>query len=102
MWFSARPECARCRCGNRLEEMFDAMIVCSCNIISDRDVRACVKPCGASADRARDVFRHLGCMPKCGRCVRSIQSMFEREASVETTLAKPSESRDFVMALAAE
>ena len=55
------------------------MILCSCNVISDRDVRACVKPCGASADKARDVFRGLGCAPKCGRCVRNIQAMFERD-----------------------
>jgi bacterioferritin-associated ferredoxin len=56
-----------------------AMIVCSCNVISDRDVRACVKPCGASAEGARDVFRCLGVSPKCGRCVRNIQALFERE-----------------------
>jgi bacterioferritin-associated ferredoxin len=60
------------------------MILCSCNVISDRDVRACVKPCGASADKARDVFRSLGCAPKCGRCVRNIQSIFERELSTES------------------
>jgi bacterioferritin-associated ferredoxin len=53
-------------------ESFAAMILCSCNLISDRDVRACVKPCGAQADRARDVFRGLGRTPKCGRCVRNI------------------------------
>ena len=60
-------------------ESFAAMILCSCNLISDRDVRACVKPCGAQADRARDVFRGLGRTPKCGRCVRNIQALFERE-----------------------
>ena len=47
------------------------MILCSCNVISDREVRAAVKPCGAAADRARDVFRGLGFTPKCGRCVRA-------------------------------
>jgi bacterioferritin-associated ferredoxin len=65
------------------QESVETMILCSCNVISDRDVRACVKPCGASADRARDVFRHLGCTPKCGRCVRKIQSLFEQEAQVD-------------------
>jgi bacterioferritin-associated ferredoxin len=62
-------------------ESFAAMILCSCNLISDRDVKACVKPCGAQADKARDVFRGLGCTPKCGRCVRNIQALFERETS---------------------
>jgi len=84
------------------KESVDAMIICSCNVISDRDVRACVKPCGASADRARDVFRHLGCTPKCGRCVRNIQSQFERESGLEPSLAKPAEMRELDMALAAE
>ena len=58
-------------------EPWPAMIVCSCNVISDRDVRTCIKPCGASAERARDVFRCLGVSPKCGRCVRNIQALFE-------------------------
>jgi bacterioferritin-associated ferredoxin len=56
------------------------MILCSCNQITDADVRKSVKPCGASADRARDVFRSKGCLPKCGRCVRNIQSCCDREA----------------------
>jgi bacterioferritin-associated ferredoxin len=59
------------------------MILCSCNKITDRDVRASVKPCGASADRARDVFRAKGCLPKCGRCVRNIQGLCEREAAAK-------------------
>jgi bacterioferritin-associated ferredoxin len=59
------------------------MILCSCNVITDRDVRASVKPCGASADRARDVFRAKGCLPKCGRCVRNIQGFCDREATAK-------------------
>jgi bacterioferritin-associated ferredoxin len=57
------------------------MIICSCNIITDRDVRASVKPCGASATNARDVFRHKGCSPNCGRCVRNIQGLCDRESA---------------------
>jgi bacterioferritin-associated ferredoxin len=72
------------------------MILCSCNLISDRDVRTCVKPCGASADRARDVFRHLGCIPKCGRCVRNIQSLFDREGDADK--AAPYQGPEFALA----
>jgi bacterioferritin-associated ferredoxin len=78
------------------------MIICSCNVISDRDVRACVKPCGASAESARDVFRHLGCAPKCGRCVRNIHTLFEREAAAEAPLANHPQKRELQMVLAAE
>ena len=78
------------------------MILCSCNVISDKDVRACVKPCGAAAERARDVFRHLDCAPKCGRCVRNIQSLIDREAAPEPALASPLQKTEFEWALAAE
>ena len=60
------------------------MILCSCNVISDRDVRASAKPCGAAADRARDVFRGLGVTPKCGRCVRNIQDFCQALGERET------------------
>ena len=53
------------------------MIICSCNVISDRDVHAAAKPCGAPAERARDVFRSLGRTPKCGKCVHSIRDALE-------------------------
>ncbi len=67
------------------------MILCSCNVISDREVRAAVKPCGAAADRARDVFRGLGFTPKCGRCVRAIQALCEREADEAPSAAQQRE-----------
>jgi bacterioferritin-associated ferredoxin len=63
------------------------MILCSCNQITDADVRRSVKPCGASADRARDVFRSKSCLPKCGRCVRNLQSCCEREAEAREDIA---------------
>jgi bacterioferritin-associated ferredoxin len=78
-----------------------AMILCSCNVISDRDVRACVKPCGASAERARDVFRCLGRAPKCGRCVRNIQALFDRETAA-APVAQPDDGRRLKMLQAAE
>jgi len=58
------------------------MIICSCNVISDKEVRDLVKPCGRAASCARDVFRGLGCAPKCGRCVRQIQALFDAESGV--------------------
>ncbi len=77
------------------------MILCSCNMITDRDVRASVKPCGASADRARDVFKSKGCLPNCGRCVRNIQGLCEREAAAKAESRSPG-AVDPALALAAE
>ena len=49
------------------------MIVCSCNRLSDRDVRACCQNAGDL--RTGDVYRALGCAPRCGRCVGAISAM---------------------------
>ena len=77
------------------------MILCSCNKILDRDINASVKPCGASANRARDVFRSKGCLPKCGRCVKNIQNLCEREAAAKVAGPRQA-SRQPEMAIAAE
>lgn len=55
------------------------MIVCSCNVLSDRDVRDTV---GARGDRPSvgAVFRHMGCEAKCGRCARSIVAIVDQHA----------------------
>jgi bacterioferritin-associated ferredoxin len=53
------------------------MILCSCNVISDRDVHAAAKPCGAPAERPSEVFRCLGHAPKCGKCIRSIRAALD-------------------------
>lgn len=78
------------------------MIICSCNVISDRDVKASVKPCGASADRARDVFRSKGCLPKCGKCVKNIQGLCDREAAAKVEGPLSSRLRGLELAIAAE
>ena len=49
------------------------MIVCSCNVLSDDDVRAAVSA-GADLPRtAREVYGCLGCSAECGRCARTIK-----------------------------
>jgi bacterioferritin-associated ferredoxin len=50
------------------------MIVCSCNVLSDSQVR---ETC-ARADAPRSpfqVYQCLGCSPQCGRCARTIRSI---------------------------
>jgi hypothetical protein len=39
------------------------------------------------------VFRCLGVSPKCGRCVRNIQSLFDGEARPEARLGPPAAPR---------
>ncbi len=53
------------------------MIVCSCNVLSDDDVRSAVS---ASADlprTARQVYGCLGCSAECGRCARTINKIIK-------------------------
>ena len=51
------------------------MIVCSCNVLSDTQVRDTVN--AASARTAGQVYRCLGCSPQCGRCVRTIRAIMD-------------------------
>jgi len=47
------------------------MIVCSCNVLSDHEVRAAVA--GASPPQTtRELYGCLGCSAQCGRCARTI------------------------------
>lgn len=51
------------------------MIVCSCNVLSDSDVRsACTR---ASPRTAGEVYGCLGCSPQCGRCARTIKKIMD-------------------------
>jgi bacterioferritin-associated ferredoxin len=52
------------------------MIVCSCNVLSDQDVRAAVR----AETRPRStgqVYGCLGCSAQCGRCARTIRRIMD-------------------------
>jgi bacterioferritin-associated ferredoxin len=52
------------------------MIVCSCNVLSDHDVRSVV----AAPDAPRtagQVYGCLGCSAQCGRCARTIRRIMD-------------------------
>jgi bacterioferritin-associated ferredoxin len=48
------------------------MIVCSCNVLSDQDVRSALSGDGA-ARTCGEVYGCLGCSAQCGRCARTIR-----------------------------
>ena len=56
------------------------MIVCSCNVLTDRAIRATLGDGGACGGRMSDVFGCLGCRPQCGRCAPTIKRLI-REAT---------------------
>jgi bacterioferritin-associated ferredoxin len=53
------------------------MIVCSCNVLTDGDVRACLKGSGCPRTPA-EVYRCLGCSPECGHCARTIRGIMDK------------------------
>ena len=66
------------------------MIVCSCNVLSDGDVKACLKPGPGCPRTPAQVYRCLGCSPDCGRCARTIRAIMDQalaEAGAEPVAA---------------
>jgi len=51
------------------------MILCSCNVLSDREIQAALASAGRPS--VGKLFRSLGCEAKCGRCARSIAAAIE-------------------------
>ncbi len=50
------------------------MIVCSCNVITDTKIRACLNS-EACPRTPGAVYRDLGFSPNCGRCFATVRSM---------------------------
>jgi bacterioferritin-associated ferredoxin len=53
------------------------MIVCSCNVITDHDVRSAVSSAEQLPRNARQVYGCLGCSVECGRCASTVKSIIE-------------------------
>ena len=51
------------------------MIVCSCNVLSDHDVRNAVKTADNALRNAKQIYDYLGCNAECGRCARTIKTI---------------------------
>jgi bacterioferritin-associated ferredoxin len=54
------------------------MIVCSCNVLSDHDVRHAVSSANDDLPRnAKQIYGCLGCSAECGRCARTIKGIID-------------------------
>jgi bacterioferritin-associated ferredoxin len=49
------------------------MIICSCNVLTDHDVRSAVMDAGAPVRTPGEVYSCLDCSAQCGRCARTIK-----------------------------
>ena len=52
------------------------MIVCSCNVLTDKDVRGAVES-DARPRKAGQVYGCLGCSAQCGRCATTIRKIMD-------------------------
>ena len=55
----------------------DYMIVCSCNVLSDHDVRSAVHAAEDLPRSAKQLYGCLGCSAECGRCARTIKTIID-------------------------
>ena len=53
------------------------MIVCSCNVLSDHDVRHAVNSADILPRSAKQLYGCLGCSPDCGRCAGTIKDIID-------------------------
>ncbi|WP_104663509.1 (2Fe-2S)-binding protein [Ensifer adhaerens] len=51
------------------------MIVCSCNVLSDRDVRSAIE--AERPNSVSQVYGCLGCSARCGRCAQTIRRLVD-------------------------
>jgi bacterioferritin-associated ferredoxin len=65
------------------------MIVCSCNVFTDHDVRSTLSSNGNVPRTTGQVYHCLGCSAQCGRCARTIRRiMDEALAAPEATCCR--------------
>jgi bacterioferritin-associated ferredoxin len=69
--------CIACRSSSFFGGGSSVMIICSCNVLTDHDVRTVVSAASASLRTAGDVYGCLGCTPKCGRCALTIRRIMD-------------------------
>jgi bacterioferritin-associated ferredoxin len=53
------------------------MIVCSCNVLSDHDVRHAVNATDDLPRNVRQVYGCLGCSVECGRCASTVKTIID-------------------------
>ena len=59
------------------EGLLPQMIVCSCNVLSDHDVRDAVNSADILPRSAKQLYGCLGCSAQCGRCARTIRKIID-------------------------
>src|ERR1700752_3906632 len=64
------------------------MIICSCNVFSDADVRGAVDGAGRPKTPAA-VYKCLGCSPSCGRCLATVKAILHENPAPQAMSREP-------------
>jgi bacterioferritin-associated ferredoxin len=67
------------------------MIVCSCNVLSDHDVRATLAAAERAPRTTGQVYHCLGCSAQCGRCARTIRRIMDEALTGAASTSRQSD-----------
>jgi len=65
------------------------MIVCSCNVLSDREIRNVATAARVQPLSAHQVYGCLGCNMRCGRCARTVKQILSEALIGAQSLGRP-------------
>ncbi len=57
------------------------MIVCQCNALSDKAIKACLAPGPACPRTPAQVHRCFGCSAQCGGCAKTLRKLLDEAAA---------------------
>jgi len=77
------------------------MIVCSCNVLTDHDIRLVMSAAAELPRTTHQVYGCLGCRVECGRCVGTIRAIMNPACDKECSSVICSEGRGADQALEA-
>ncbi|HEY8006678.1 MAG TPA: (2Fe-2S)-binding protein [Methylocella sp.] len=63
------------------------MIVCSCNVLTDTNIKDIVSS-GTCPRTPGAVYKCLGCSPSCGRCIATLRNIINETLAAETSSAE--------------
>ena len=78
------------------------MIVCSCSVLSDHDIRSAMSTADELPRTTHQVYGCLGCRVECGRCVGTIRRIMGHACDNECSSMIRSEDRHSERASAME
>jgi bacterioferritin-associated ferredoxin len=69
--------------------IFPEMIVCSCNVLSDHEIRNVATAAQVQPLSAHQVYGCLGCNIRCGRCARTIKQIISEALDGRSVTGAP-------------